>query len=88
MARGGAKTSDLVKLWFIEILVIAGAIYTGSKQSTAAACGTVGANPQRAVLDCFTASLAHVVFPWAVGGAVLIGVMTLILTVLHAARRS
>ena len=87
MARGGAKTSDLVRLWFIEILLIAGAIYSGSRQSGAAVCGTVGTNPSDGMLDCYTGSIAHVVFPWTVGGAVLIGAMTLIFTVIHAVRR-
>lgn len=87
MSRRGAKASDLVKLWIIEGIVVAAAIYSESTQSGAALCGSVGSNPQQVMLDCFTGSIARMLFPWAVGGAVLIGAMALALTVAYRIRR-
>jgi hypothetical protein len=87
MARGRAKPSDLVKLWVIEFVVVAGAIYSSRRQSGATLCGVAGSNPQRDLFDCFTGSLARMVLPWAIGGSVLIGAMALILTIAFAVRR-
>ncbi len=86
MSRGKAQPIDLVKLWVIEIVVIAGAIYAGSQQSYAALCGKSSATPTQALQNCFTGSLSHMLFPWLVGASILIGLFAAIGTVALAMR--
>jgi hypothetical protein len=87
MSRGRATTSDLIKLWVIDVIIIAGAVYAGNQQHGAAICGVSTTDPQGGVFSCFIGSLARMLFPWLVGGAVIIGAMTLILTIVHMFRR-
>ena len=78
--------TDLAKLWVIEVIVIVAAVYAHAQQSKAALCAP-SKTPMATVQGCFTGSLAHMVFPWLVGGAVLLGVFTLIGTLVHVLRR-
>lgn len=78
--------SDLAKLWVIEVIVIAGAIYANAQQSKAALCTQSGTTPPMTVQGCFSGSLSHMVFPWLVGGALLIGALAFIATLMHVRR--
>jgi hypothetical protein len=74
-------------LWVFEVVVIAGAIYAGAQQSNAALCGQSSTTPQQTLFGCFTGSLSHTMFPWLVLGAIVLGVLTLIATLIFALRR-
>lgn len=86
MSRGRGTRTDLAKLWIIEVFIIAGAIYANAQQSQTALCTGSGTTATTTVQGCFTGSLAHMVFPWLVIGAVLVGGFTLIGTLVHVLR--
>lgn len=87
MSRGRTRSSDLAKLWVFEIVVIAGAIYAGAQQSNAALCDQSSTTPPQSLFECFTGSLSHTLFPWLILGAVVLGVLTVIATLIFALRR-
>jgi hypothetical protein len=78
---------DLAKPWVIEVFVIAGAIHANTQQQKGALCTPTGTASTTTAQECFTGTLAHILFPWLVGGALLIGTFTPIGTLLHVLRR-